>query len=213
MYACMNVWMYGCMDVWNVWMYGCMHVCMHVCMYLSMYLSMYLCIYVSTYVFTYHLSSRSFHMQQNTNMNSYIHINPYIYIYIRVCVCHHLIWSLPEWRKSILNWTIPQEDCEALYGSLYYMVFVLCCSSSICSRLQTWVSLCREIKKSMNCLESWVPAVKLGTRPLEGRGVFVIDGMSWMTFDVVVPIGFCLMWFWRPEPLILVHKIKNKHFA
>ena len=35
--------------------------------------------------------------------------------------------------------------------------------------------------------------VKLGTRPLEGRGVFVINGVSWMMFDVVVPIGFWLM--------------------
>ena len=35
--------------------------------------------------------------------------------------------------------------------------------------------------------------VKLGTRSLSGRGVFVINGVSWMMFDVVVPIGFWLM--------------------
>ena len=40
--------------------------------------------------------------------------------------------------------------------------------------------------------------LKLGTRPLEGRGFFVINGVSWMIFDVLVPIGFCLMWFLRP---------------
>ena len=40
--------------------------------------------------------------------------------------------------------------------------------------------------------------LKLGTRPLEGRGFFVINGVSWMIFDVFVPIGFCLMWFLRP---------------
>jgi len=34
---------------------------------------------------------------------------------------------------------------------------------------------------------------QLGTRPLSGRGVFVINGVSWMMFDVVVPIGFWLM--------------------
>ena len=34
---------------------------------------------------------------------------------------------------------------------------------------------------------------KLGTRPLSGRGVFVINGVSWMMFDVAVPIGFLLM--------------------
>ena len=46
---------------------------------------------------------------------------------------------------------------------------------------------CDEIHKS--------PLLKLGTRPLEGRGVFVINRVSWMMFDVVVPIGFCLMCF------------------
>ena len=35
--------------------------------------------------------------------------------------------------------------------------------------------------------------LKLGTRPLEGRGFFVINGVSWMILDVLVPIGFCLM--------------------
>ena len=34
---------------------------------------------------------------------------------------------------------------------------------------------------------------ELGTRSLSGRGVFVINGVSWMMFDVVVPIGFWLM--------------------
>ena len=34
---------------------------------------------------------------------------------------------------------------------------------------------------------------QLGTRSLSGRGVFVINGVSWMMFDVVVPIGFWLM--------------------
>ena len=32
----------------------------------------------------------------------------------------------------------------------------------------------------------------------KGRGFFVINGLSWMIFDVLVPIGFCLMWFLRP---------------
>ena len=35
--------------------------------------------------------------------------------------------------------------------------------------------------------------MQLGTRPLSGRGVFVINGVSWIMFDVVVPIGFWLM--------------------
>ena len=39
---------------------------------------------------------------------------------------------------------------------------------------------------------------ELGARPLEGRGVFVINGVSWIMFDVLVPIGICLMWFLRP---------------
>ena len=39
---------------------------------------------------------------------------------------------------------------------------------------------------------------ELGARPLEGRGVFVINGVSWIMFDVLVPIGFCLMWILRP---------------
>ena len=40
--------------------------------------------------------------------------------------------------------------------------------------------------------------VQLGARPLEGRGFFVINGVSWVILDVLVPIGFCLMWFLRP---------------
>ena len=42
------------------------------------------------------------------------------------------------------------------------------------------------------------PFMKLGARPLEGRGFFVINGVSWMILDVLVPIRFCLMWFLRP---------------
>ena len=37
-----------------------------------------------------------------------------------------------------------------------------------------------------------------GARPLEARGFFVISGVSWVILDVLVPIGFCLMWFLRP---------------
>ena len=40
--------------------------------------------------------------------------------------------------------------------------------------------------------------IELGARPLEGRGFFVINGVSWMILDVLVPIGFCLMCFLRP---------------
>jgi hypothetical protein len=29
---------------------------------------------------------------------------------------------------------------------------------------------------------------ELGARPLEGRGVSVINGVSWIMFDVIVPI-------------------------
>ena len=36
-------------------------------------------------------------------------------------------------------------------------------------------------------------ARQLGTRPLSGRGVFLINGVSWLMFDVAVPIGFLLM--------------------
>ena len=50
-------------------------------------------------------------------------------------------------------------------------------------------------------VETWITfhwyMYLIGTRPLSGRGVFVINGVSWMMFDVVVPIGFWLMWFQR----------------
>ena len=39
---------------------------------------------------------------------------------------------------------------------------------------------------------------QLGARPLEGRGFFVINGVSWIIFDVLVQIEICLMWYLRP---------------
>ena len=38
---------------------------------------------------------------------------------------------------------------------------------------------------------------KLGAQPLDGRGFFVINVMSLIIFDVLVPIGICVMLFLR----------------
>ena len=42
---------------------------------------------------------------------------------------------------------------------------------------------------------------ELGARPLEGRGVFVINGVSWIMFDVLVPIGIFDVIFKAVNPL------------
>ena len=59
-----------------------------------------------------------------------------------------------------------------------------------CSVLQE--NFVKEFEWIISFLNSRVTS-QLGTRPLSGRGVFVINGVSWMMFDVVVPIGFWLM--------------------
>ena len=65
---------------------------------------------------------------------------------------------------------------------------------------KTW-QLWKLLHKSSNestCVQLHVQDIKLvGTRPLSGRGVFLINGVSWLMFDVAVPIGFWLMWFQR----------------
>ena len=42
---------------------------------------------------------------------------------------------------------------------------------------------------------------ELGARPLEDRGVFVINGVSWIMFDVLVPIGIFDVIFKAVNPL------------
>ena len=53
---------------------------------------------------------------------------------------------------------------------------------------------------------------KLGPRPLDGRGFFVIKGVSWMMFYVLLPIGVGSMRFFHCLTLDLQAEVEKLAF-
>ena len=53
---------------------------------------------------------------------------------------------------------------------------------------------------------------KLGARPLDGRGFFVIKGVSWMMFYVFLPIGIGSMRFFHCLTLDLQAEVEKLAF-
>ena len=60
------------------------------------------------------------------------------------------------------------------------------------------------------CLEKNV--LELGARPLDGRGFFVIKGVSWMMFYVFLPIGIGSMRFFHCLTLDLQAEVEKLAF-